>query len=230
MITPQRPTLAAFGLCLSVMLAGASANAEAPGRGLTARFEMRFMKEAIDHHYSALRMTELAAGTDATRDPEISPDEGTSPTPNTAVTEPKASLDEIRSLARRNNRMQREEILMTQKLLHDWYGIDYQPHLSKMARATIQLLEQAAPGDEFNHLFLETFTRHHFIITARATECLASLDQSHDALRRMCRGILEGQLNDIDEMREILCRAYRICDLIPSSGLKGRHSGDEPES
>jgi uncharacterized protein (DUF305 family) len=220
-----------FRVGFSVLLLAVplTTRAEQPGVGLTARFEVRFMKEAIDHHYAALRMTELAAGTDPTRDPEISPEEGTSPTPDTDVTEPKATLDEIKSLARRNNRMQREEILMTQMLLRDWYGIEYQPHLSKMARATIQLLEKAAAGDEFNHLFLETFSRHHFIITARATECLGSLDQRHDALRRMCRGILEGQLNDIDEMRELLCREYHICDLIPLSGLKGRHSADEPE-
>lgn len=200
------------------------ASAEEPGTGLTAGFEIRFMREAIDHHFAALRMTELAAGTDPERDSEISGDEGTSPTPETRATVSKAKLDEIRSLARRNNRMQREEILMTQMLLRDWYGIDHQPRLSPTSQAAIELLAQARPGREFDHLFLEVFTRHHFVITARATECLASLDLSHDALRRMCRGILEGQLVDIEEMRELLCREYHICDLIPLSGIKGRHS------
>jgi uncharacterized protein (DUF305 family) len=203
------------------------ASAEEPGRGLTADFEVRFMKEAIDHHFAALRMTELAAGTDLERDPEISPVEGTSPTPDAAATPPKAKLDEVKSLARRNNRMQREEILMTRMLLRDWYGIDHEPQLSPMSQAAIELLERAHPGAEFDHLFLEVFARHHFVISARATECLASLDLSHDALRRMCRSILEAQLVDIEEMRDLLCREYRICDLLPLTGIKGRHSGRE---
>lgn len=148
-------------------------------------------------------------------------------TPDAAATPPKAKLDEVKSLARRNNRMQREEILMTRMLLRDWYGIDHEPQLSPMSQAAIELLERAHPGAEFDHLFLEVFARHHFVISARATECLASLDLSHDALRRMCRSILEAQLVDIEEMRDLLCREYRICDLLPLTGIKGRHSGRE---
>lgn len=33
-----------------------------PGRGLTAQFEIEFMKFTLDHHFAALRITELAAG------------------------------------------------------------------------------------------------------------------------------------------------------------------------
>jgi hypothetical protein len=51
------------------------------------------------------------------------------------------------------------------------------------------------------------------------------LDLSHDALRGMCRSILEAQLIDIEEMRDLLCREHRICDLIPLDGIKGRHGG-----
>jgi hypothetical protein len=60
-----------------------TARADEPGRGLTARYEVGYLKFIADHHLSALRMTELAVGTDLTRDPAISPDEGTSPTQNT---------------------------------------------------------------------------------------------------------------------------------------------------
>jgi len=34
-----------------------------PGRGLTRDFEIQFIENTIDRHFSALRMTELAAGT-----------------------------------------------------------------------------------------------------------------------------------------------------------------------
>jgi uncharacterized protein (DUF305 family) len=214
---------------LGLAVAPSRVIADEPGRGLTAAFEVKYLKFAIDHHFAALRVTELAAGTDATRDPEITPSEGTASTPGFAQTPAKATLDQIKSLARRNNRMQREEILTAQRFLREWYGIEYQPQLSEMSRAQIEILEQAQAGDQFNHLFLEILSRHHFIITVRSVRCLTSSELTHDDLERYCRGILEGQLNDIADMRTLLCRNYNICDYQPLRGIKGRHSGDEGE-
>jgi hypothetical protein len=71
---------------IGLLTAATTARADAPGRGLTAPFEVAFLKMAIDHHFAALRVTGLAAGTDATRDPELSPEEGTSPTPDSEPT------------------------------------------------------------------------------------------------------------------------------------------------
>lgn len=203
-------------LLITVFWAPAIRAAE-PGRGRTAEFEVRFLEQAIDHHFSALRMTELAAGTDVDRDPEISADEGTAPTPETEPTDAKASLDEIRSLARRNNRAQREEILGAQQLLREWYGREHEPQLSAEATAMLAELESAEPGEEFDRLFLESFSQHHFPITLRAVECLASRELRHDALRRMCRNILEAQIVDIDEMRHLLCEEFSVCDFIPAT-------------
>lgn len=45
--------------------------AEAPGQGLTARYEVAFMESTIDHHFAALRITELAVGTDLQRNAAI---------------------------------------------------------------------------------------------------------------------------------------------------------------
>jgi uncharacterized protein (DUF305 family) len=101
--------------------------ADGPGRGLTAQFEIDFLKFTIDHHFGALRVTELAAGTDTKRNAEISSKEGTSPSPEFPQTPAKALLDELKSLARRNNRMQREEMLTAQMFLREWYGITYEP-------------------------------------------------------------------------------------------------------
>lgn len=108
--------------------------ADAPGQGLSARFEVEFMQLAIDHHFSALRMTELAAGTDLQRNPELSASEGTSPTPGYVASPAKSTLDDLKSMARRNNRMQREEILTMQRYLRDWYGVQYQPRVEKTTR------------------------------------------------------------------------------------------------
>ena len=92
----------AVGLTISATLTALSVSAvsaDEPGRGLTATFEQNYLKFIIDHHYSALRMTELAAGTDLQREAAISPTEGTSPTPSTAAIQGKAHSDEIKSMA-----------------------------------------------------------------------------------------------------------------------------------
>lgn len=109
-------------------------SAERRGRGLTANFEANYLKMAIDHHFSALRITELAAGTDERRDDEISSREGTSPTPGFAPTEARSDSEEIKGMARQANRMQREEILMAQRFLKEWYGINYSPRLTAEAK------------------------------------------------------------------------------------------------
>lgn len=202
------------------------ARADGPGRGLTARFEVEYLKFTIDHHFAALRMTELAAGTDRERDADNPPDEGTAPTPGFAPTRAKATIDQIKSLARRNNRTQREEILMSQRLLREWYGVEYQPRLSPVNRARIELLEEARAGDDFNVKFLEVFSRHHFIIAVRSVEAVTSRDLEHQELERMARNVIEVQMNDINEMRTLLSRRYGISDYQPHRGLKGEHSGD----
>jgi len=205
----------------------ATAHADQPGRGLTASFEVKYLKFIIDHHYSALRMTELAAGTDVTRDAAISPTEGTSPTPSGAATQPKAVSPEIQSMARRNNRMQREEILRAQSFLKNWYGIDYQPHIRAMNQAQIALLEKAPAGESFDHLYMEVFSRHHFTALGPSARCQVASDITHVELHRYCSGIVHAQINDIQDMRQMLCDNFNVCDYQPTVGLKGRHSGAE---
>lgn len=102
----------------AVLLSIGTAHAEEPGRALTAQFEIDFLKFTIDHHFGALRMTELAAGTDTTREATISDaQEGTSPTPGFESSPPKVGDDRLRSMARMANRVQREEIMEAQGFL-----------------------------------------------------------------------------------------------------------------
>jgi uncharacterized protein (DUF305 family) len=159
-----------------------TASADEPGRGLTADFEQHYLKVIIDHHYSALRMTELAAGTDLQWEAAISPAEGTSPTPNTNTTQGKAQSDEIKSMARRNNRMQREEILTAQGFLYDWYGVSYKPHITATNQAQIALLEKTRSGASFDHLFMEVFSRHHFMALGPSSQCQVASELTHDQL------------------------------------------------
>ena len=215
-------------LLTTALVAGACNQtlADEPGRGLTAEFEKRYLRQIIDHHYSALRMTELAAGTDQQRDGEILPTEGTSPTPRTTPVQAKAASDEIKSMARRNNRMQREEILTAQKFLRDWYGINYSPRLSPEGQAQIAVLEKAPSGRGFDHLFLEVLSRHHYMALGPSTDCQVAAELEHHELTRYCSGIVHGQINDIQDMREMLSKDFGINDYQPLSGERGRHSGN----
>lgn len=215
---------------LMVVIASAfatPAGADGPGRGLTSEFEIDYLKFIADHHFSALRMTELAAGTDPQRDAAISPTEGTAPSPNTSPVQAKAQSEELRSMARRNNRMQREEISTAQMFLKDWYGIDYEPHVRRMSAAQIALLEKSPAGAQFDHLFMEVFSRHHFRALAPSATCQVASDPAHEQLHRYCSGIVHAQLNDIEDMRGMLCKNFTVCDYQPIVGLKGRHAGDE---
>lgn len=221
----------------AVVLLPLAAFANAPGQGLTARFEVEFMEMTIDHHFAALRMTELAAGTDLQRNPEISGAEGTSPTPGYAATPAKASLDDLKSMARRNNRMQREEIMTLQRFLREWYGIQYQPKVRGENNAMIALLERAQPGAEFNHVFYETFSRHHYTLMEPVNACMTGTDLSHFQLRRECQGMWHSQISDIDMMRHELREHFGIVDYQPFSGQqplrggggspRGQHSGND---
>jgi uncharacterized protein (DUF305 family) len=213
----QRATrIVAVACALSaVVLVSQSVSGDAPGRGQTGPFEVAYLKFIIDHHFSALRITELAAGTDATRDPEISPAEGTSPSPGFEPSPAKATLPDILSLARRNNRMQREEILTAQMFLRDWYGLEYTPRLRGRGRALIALLEQTPAGPEFDRAFLQVFSRHHYQALRPTVDCLVGHELTHAALDRYCNGIVHAQKNDIDDMRDLLCRQFGVCDFQP---------------
>lgn len=207
----------------AVLSITAPASADEPGRGRTAELEIEFMKTTIDHHYSALRITELAAGTDLRRDAALSPTEGTAPSPGFAATPAKATLDDLKSLARRNNRMQREEILTLQAFLRDWYKIDHQPTLRPEGWAMIRRLEAARPGADFNQHFYKIFTRHHYEMLGHANACLAGADMRHEELRMECRNMWHGQVSDIDTMRRELERHFGIVDFVPFRGHEPLH-------
>lgn len=220
----------AFMLVLSLALgAAAPADADQPGRGLSENLETAYLKFIIDHHFSALRMTELAAGTRLEPPPpDVSAEDRVHPTPGYSPSEPKATLDQIGSLARRANRTQREEILQAQTFLRDFYGVRHEPVVPPEAQKAINTLEQAAPGDDFNHKFLEVFSRHHYLATTRSGKCVVGSDVAHFELKEYCMDIVEMQLKEIDDMRHLLCENYEICDYQPFSGTAGRHRGPEP--
>ena len=221
-----RSTLAKPLLATAVSLAVLpAAFADGPGRGATAAFEKTYLTFIIDHHYSALRMSELAAGTDRTRDPALNnPAEGTSPTPDFGDTSAKSLDPDIRSMARQANRAQREEIRRAQDFLHMWYGVHYVPVLSAEDRAMIGTLERTPPGAQFDRTFLRMFSSHHFTALAPSVHCQVKSDLRHEDLRRYCDNIVVMQKNEINDMREMLCKRFTECGFVPTgAGRGGEH-------
>lgn len=201
------------------------AHADGPGRGGTAQFERDYLTFIIDHHYSALRMTELAAGTDVQRDPSVSnPQEGTSPTPNTSATPPKAGMEDIKSMARMGNRMQREEIAKAQKFLREWYGTTHTPTVRPEGQQLIQQLEQTSGGAQFEQAFLQLFSNHHYGALHPSLDCQVKADNGHHQLKGYCEGIVHNQFREINDMREMLCEQFSICDYQPSTDVTLRSS------
>lgn len=192
--------------------------ADASGRGPTAQFEKEYLIFIIDHHYSALRMTELAAGTDRVRDPAVSNEsEGTSPTPGYNDVAAKANNPEIKSMARKANRGQREEIMRAQTMLHDWYGMAHAPVLRADGREMIKTLEATEAGRQFDQQFLKMFSVHHLSALHPSLDCQIKSDLAHAGLRRYCDDIVTEQKNSMNDMREMLCKEFADCDFVPSA-------------
>ncbi len=198
-----------------------------PGRGLTRDFEIEFMEFTIDHHFTALRMTELAAGTAPQRMAAISPSEGVAQTPGYSPTQAKASLEDLKSLARRNNRLQREEISSLQMYLRDWYGINYQPKPSRTGDDELDALEAAPRGDAFDKEFYETFSHHHFSLLEPLNRCITGAELLHPDLRSLCNQMWHSQTADITTMRRDLARHYGIVDYQPFIAPSGRHTAPD---
>lgn len=201
-------------LGLALMGNAAAAAREMDGAEI-AQFEQRYLKFVIDHHFGALRMTELAAGTNVHRSAAILPNEGTSPTVNFRTTVAKAALDDIKSMARKDNRVQREEILAAQRMLLKWYGIRHAPRLSTASQDMIALLERTPPGAQFDKAYLRHMSHHHHEVLAPSVDCVVGASLSHGELKRYCKGIVDAQMMEIDEMGHLLCERYSDCHWQP---------------
>lgn len=210
-------------LLATSVLSTAPAQAAGPGNARAAAFEKNYLRFIIDHHFSALRMTELAAGTDPKRDQAVNdPREGTSPTPNTAATPAKASSEEIKSNARMANRTQREEIAKAQRFLLEWYGVAHVPQITPVGQKQIQALMHESPGAQFDRAFLLNFSNHHYLALGPSQDCRVKFDLEHEELKHYCEGIVEAQTRQINDMRAQLCERFSVCGYQPYDGVSRR--------
>lgn len=196
--------LSAVALCLiGLMSAAAQASPIIPSDAYIN--DVNFLEFTIDHHFSALRMTELAAGTSTVG----STSHFAGSTETFPATPAKATDPVALSVAISANAAQRREIVEDQGFLQRYYGIpDYSPFVLPLNQPMLAALESAAPGDPFNIAFLELFSEHHAELIAPAEVCASS--SPHADIRAMCQNMVISQNMQISEMQAELRDVYGI--------------------
>jgi uncharacterized protein (DUF305 family) len=158
----------------------------APDRA-TARYEIDFMQDMIDHHAMAIEMAQMCLE--------------------------KAIHEELRQLCGEIIAAQQEEIQQMQSWLQQWYGISYSP---QMKPGDMRMMEKMAElsGAEFEIEFMQMMIKHHLKAIREASKCVERV--FHDELREMCENIIVTQAAEIEQMRTWLCDWYGICKDRPA--------------
>jgi uncharacterized protein (DUF305 family) len=158
------------------------ASAPAPNAS-TARYEIKFMENMIDHHMMAVMTAELCVQ--------------------------KAIHEELRSLCEQIIATQSQEIETMQQWLSDWYGVTYEPQMKPADQKMVDRLASLG-GGEFEIAFMEMMIEHHEGAIKAAEGCLKKA--YHTELLELCEGIIEAQQAEIEQMETWLCEWYSICD------------------
>lgn len=149
-----------------------------------SRFEVNFLEQMIDHHYAAVKMSELCAG--RTVHPEL-----------------QELCDQIKAA-------QTEEIAQMQSWLQDWYGITYEPQIDRKTQRQIDELASLT-GEEFEIAFMTMMIQHHAMAVTMGLDCLQQA--YHPEMLNMCAKMIGDQGNEIALMRIWLEQWYGITDL-----------------
>lgn len=168
----------AFAVGLCAVTAPARADGPAPTRQ-QARFEADFLKGMIDHHAMAVETAMLC--------------------------EDRAVHDDLIDLCDQIIATQTAEIELMQGWLEDWYGIEYEPRMTRQMERQIEKMA-GLDGAEFEVAFLEMMIRHHRMAVREGVRCI---DRAyHEDLVELCEDIVETQTAEIELMRDWLSEWY----------------------
>jgi uncharacterized protein (DUF305 family) len=159
-----------------------SAEEPAPRRN-QARFEVKFMQNMIDHHHMAVMMAELC--------------------------ESRAIHEELLTLCEQIAHSQSAEIEEMQGWLHDWYGVAYEPRMTRQMERQLASLARLR-GARFEIAFMEMMIEHHEVAIKEGRACLRKAH--HEDLIEMCENIISTQSMEIMLMEMWLCDWYDRCD------------------
>lgn len=221
--------VAVCALALGGPLSAPAAHAVPLTQPPTFADEVQYLEFTINHHFSALRITELAAGTAA-----VGSSSNVAGSPDVFPATPAKATDPVAlQVATMANAAQRREILEGQDFLRAYYGIgDYTPTLQPSLAPVVAYVDAAAAGDPFNVAFLEAFSGHHATLVPASQECATAAP--HADVRAYCASIVESQTMQIERMRTELADAYGITTVpyeeipLPDNGAFPSAGGGTP--
>lgn len=145
------------------------------------RFEIKFMEGMIDHHMMAVMMAQLC--------------------------EERAVHPELREMCQEIEQAQMREMAQMQAWLKEWYGINYEP---QMTRGMERQMEQLASlgGAEFEVEFMQMMIRHHEKAVREGERCVERA--FHPELIQLCQDIVETQQQEIQTMQTWLHDWYGV--------------------
>lgn len=173
------------GLAMVAVLGMATVPAYANGPSPdeeTARYEIDFMTNMIDHHQMAIEMSEICLD--------------------------KAVHDELRNKCEDIIAAQSAEIDRMQSWLQDWYGVKHEPQMTAGGERKLDRLA-SLDGADFEIAFMRSMIRHHRKAINAADVCL---DRAyHEELADLCGNIIETQSAEIELFEQWLCDWYGRC-------------------
>lgn len=166
---------------LSLPVAKSYSDEPAP-RQNQVRFEVKFMENMIDHHSMAVMMA--------------------------ALCEDRAITPELLALCDQIMATQSAEIAEMQAWLLDWYGIEYEPEMTRKMERQMDALAEL-DGEEFEIAFMEVMIQHHAKAIKEGRQCVRKA--YHEELIELCENIIAAQQEEIALMESWLCDWYGLC-------------------
>lgn len=155
--------------------------APAPTRA-TARYEVDFMTDMIDHHAMAVEMAELCLE--------------------------KAVHADLLAMCGDIIAAQSAEIETLQSWLLDWYGLSHEPAMSTSGQKRMAKLS-TLEGADFEIAFMEMMIKHHRGAVKEGERCT---DKAYHApLIELCENIVVTQATEIVTLEQWLCAWYGRC-------------------
>lgn len=149
----------------------------------TAKFEVQFMENMIDHHTMATHMAQECLG--------------------------KAVHQEVRTLCEEMKAEQRKEIATMQSWLSGWYGLNnYQPKMNESDQQQMQKLSMVN-NSEYEIHFMKQMIQHHKTAVRKGAQCIERA--YHDELEGLCEEMVMSQIEELRRMKDGLCTWYGMC-------------------
>ena len=186
--SPVRRLTAAVAVAATVVAGGlfavaspSAAEEPAPDRR-TARFEVDFLRNMIDHHAMAVQMADMCID--------------------------KAVHEDLRAMCEDIKASQSAQIEQMQGWLLDWYGVSHEPAMKPGDMRQMEKLASLS-GATFEIEFMESMIKHHRKAIREGEMCL---DRAyHDELIGLCQNIIATQSAEIDQMQQWLCEWFDRC-------------------